>query len=63
MRQSFVAENNKLQDDDEDDKIKEAVFLILNQLDQDRSGNLTFEEFKKWHKVTYTNEKDVRDLF
>ena len=41
--------NKKIFDDDEDEKIREAVYLILNQLDEDRSGHLTFEEFQKWH--------------
>ena len=55
--------NKKIFDDDEDEKIREAVYLILNQLDEDRSGHLTFEEFQKWHKITNASEKDVKELF
>ena len=50
-------------DDEEDEKIREAVYLILNQLDEDRSGSLNFEEFKQWHHITRASEKDVADLF
>ena len=49
--------------DDEDLKIREAVYLILNKLDQDRSGSLSFEEFKQWHQITRASEEDVADLF
>ena len=50
-------------DDEEDEKIREAVYLVLNQLDVDRSGSLNLEEFKQWHQITRASEEDVADLF
>ena len=37
--------------------------MVLNQLDQKRKGHLTLDQFREWHKVTQTSEKDVLDLF